>query len=78
MTASKIKADNGAFDEDGALHISGLDVIESTTRSDWPGVTFKGAPEPEDSVPRAHVTCPKCASTCPADAEVCWNCGAKL
>lgn len=78
MALSKVYAENGAVDADGALHISGLDAIASTTRSDWPGVTFAGAPAPETILPRAHVTCPKCASACPADSEFCWNCGAAL
>lgn len=78
MAFSKVYAENGSIDADGALHISGIDAIAAVTRSDWTGATFAGASATEAAVPRAHVTCPKCASSCAADAEFCWNCASAL
>lgn len=76
MATEKQSVERGEYDEDGALHLAGLDVIASTTRGDWPGASFSG--EPEKEARRAHVTCPHCASANPADADVCWSCGAAL
>ena len=43
MTDKTIEAGRGEFDEDGALHLTGLDAIVSRARKDWTGATFKGA-----------------------------------
>lgn len=67
----------GEFDEDGALHISGIAALASTTQPGWHGASFDGAGDAPETR-RAHVTCPHCASTNDADAEVCWNCNAAL
>ena len=77
MADSSIKAARGEFDEDGALHLTGLDAIVSRTRGDWRGATFKSAPEGAEAR-RAHVTCLRCAADNAADAETCWSCGAAL
>ncbi len=74
----KDNVDNGEYDEDGALHISGIDVIGSTTREDWKGASLELSRDWEPNVARAHVTCPHCAAKCTAGAGVCWNCGKPL
>lgn len=77
MTDKTIEAGRGEFDEDGALHLTGLDAIVSRARKDWTGATFKGTPEGVE-VRRARITCPRCATDNLADAESCWSCGAAL
>ncbi len=74
----KDEIQSGEYDEDGVLHISGVDVIGSTTREDWQGASLELPRDANPSVARAHVTCPHCAAKCTAGAGVCWNCGKPL
>lgn len=77
--SKRIHVENGHFDDDGFLHISGIDVIASTTRRDWKGADINKRPDDEGEKPlRGRTTCPHCASPCIADAASCWNCGAAL
>lgn len=72
------KYKSGEFDEDAALHISGIDVIGSTTQENWKGASLKVSKDANPDVARAHVTCPHCAAKCTAGAGTCWNCGLPL
>ncbi len=69
---------SGEFDEDGVLHISGVDVMGSTTRENWKGASLKVPRDSEPGVARAHITCPHCAAKCTAGSGTCWNCGKPL